>query len=229
VEVVDAERRHAEARYQRQQWWQIDPDADAHAQWMLSNTYRAHGQRAASSAQSPNDAQPQLCSSSRMIEALLVGLRFAAALGCGLMAGLFFAFSVAVMGALARIQPPEGIATMQSINRVILNPLFLAVFLGTAMLCLLLALTSLWRWNEAGAAYMLAGALFYFVGTFLVTMLFNVPLNNALDAATPASADAARLWADYLSTWTAWNHVRSITSFAAMAALMGGLYLQARG
>ena len=164
-----------------------------------------------------------------MIEPLLLALRFAAALGCALMAGLFFAFSVAVMGALARIQPPEGMAAMQSINRVILNPLFLIVFLGTAAVCLLVVLGSLWRWHEAGAACLVAGGLLYLVGTFLVTMLFNVPLNNALDTATPSSADGARLWARYLSTWTPWNHVRTVTSFAATAALIAGLYLQARG
>lgn len=118
---------------------------------------------------------------------------------------------------------------MQSINRVILNPLFLIVFLCTAAACLLVGLTSLWRWHEAGAACLLAGALLYLIGTFLVTMLFNVPLNSALDAAQPASAEGAQLWARYLTTWTAWNHVRTITSTAATAALMVGLYLQARG
>ena len=68
-------------------------------------------------------------------------------------------------------------AAMQSINRVILNPLFLIVFLGTAAACLLIVQISWWRWHEAGAACMLAGALLYLVGTFLVTM----PLNTALD------------------------------------------------
>ena len=105
-----------------------------------------------------HDARLQMCSTSRMIDAMLLGLWFAAALGCALMAGLFFAFSVAVMGALARIDPPEGIRAMQSINRVILNPLFLIIFLGTAALCLLVVLTAWWRWHEAGAAWMLAGA-----------------------------------------------------------------------
>jgi uncharacterized membrane protein len=164
-----------------------------------------------------------------MIETALLISQFAAALGCALMAGLFFAFSVAVMGALARIPPQEGMLAMQSINRVILNPLFLLVFLGTAAACLLVAVATLWRWQEAGAAWMLAGAALYLVGTFLVTMLFNVPLNSALDAAAPTSPDGERLWARYLSTWSAWNHVRTITSTAATAALMAGLYLQARG
>ena len=80
-----------------------------------------------------------------MTDILLLALRFAAALGCGLMAGLFFAFSAAVMGGLARIQPAEGIAAMQSINRAILNPLFLTVFLATPAACALVVLSLLWR------------------------------------------------------------------------------------
>ena len=48
-------------------------------------------------------------------------------------------------------------------------------------------------------------------------MVFNVPRNNALAVANPTSADSARLWANYLSTWTAWNHVRTITALAAAA------------
>jgi uncharacterized membrane protein len=47
---------------------------------------------------------------------LLLALTLVAALGCGLMAGLFFAFSVSVMKALARLPSAEGIAAMQSIN-----------------------------------------------------------------------------------------------------------------
>jgi uncharacterized membrane protein len=83
-------------------------------------------------------------------------LRLAAALGTGLMAGLFFAFSVSVMGALARIQPSEGIAAMQSINRVILNPVFFLAFFGTALVCLVIVAASLWNWSAAGAGYALA-------------------------------------------------------------------------
>ncbi len=52
-----------------------------------------------------------------------------ALLGCGLMAGLFFAFSVCVMKALAQLPPEKGIAAMQSINVTILNPVFFVVFL----------------------------------------------------------------------------------------------------
>jgi len=164
-----------------------------------------------------------------MTETLLLTLRFTAALGCGLMAGLFFAFSVSVMGGLARIQPAQGIAAMQAINRAILNPLFLTVFLATPAACALVFLASLWRWNEPGALWLLAGSALYIAGAFLATILINVPMNNALDAAQPSSPEGAALWTRYLADWTAWNHVRTAASFAAMALLSIGLHLAARG
>jgi len=162
-----------------------------------------------------------------MTEAVLLVLRLAAILGAGVMAGLFFAFSNSVMGALGHLQPAEGMAAMQAINRVILNPLFLFIFLATPAVCALVGLFALWRWSEPGAAWLLAGAALYIAGAFLVTVAVNVPMNNALDAVQPASAEGAALWARYLADWTAWNHVRTVASLAAMALLTIGLYLGA--
>ena len=138
-----------------------------------------------------------------------------AALGAGLMAGLFFAFSVSVMRALASRPPAEGIAAMQAINRAILNPVFLVVFTGTA----LASVATLF----SGNAWLLAGGALYLAGGFGVTALFNVPRNNALARASAEDAESARLWADYLATWTAWNHVRTAASLAALALLIIGL------
>ncbi len=105
------------------------------------------------------------------------------ALGCGLMAGFFFAFSICVMKALGAIPPTHGISAMQSINVAVINPWFLTPFFGMAVLSVLLSITAVLRWHEPGAAYVVAGGLLYFLGTFLVTMLFNVPRNNALAGA----------------------------------------------
>ena len=149
-------------------------------------------------------------------------LALLSALGSGLIAGAFFAFSTFVMTALARLQPPQGIAAMNSINVVVINPWFMGAFLGTALACLVLAASSLLAWQRPGAGYLLAGAVLYIVGTFLVTMVFNVPRNNALAAVDPASAEGARLWASYLSGWTAWNHVRTVAALAATALLTLG-------
>ncbi len=50
-------------------------------------------------------------------------------------------------------------------------------------------------------------------------MVCNVPRNNALAAVDPASAEGARLWAGYLTGWTAWNHVRTVAALAAATLL----------
>ena len=107
---------------------------------------------------------------------LIFVLTFASAIGSGLVAGIFFAFSTFVMKALARLPSAQGIAAMQSINVVVLNPLFFAVFFGTAAICVVLAVRSLFLWQTTGAVYLLVGSLLYPVGTILVTIVFNVPL-----------------------------------------------------
>lgn len=158
-----------------------------------------------------------------MIDNLFVTLTLLAALGCGLMAGIFFIFSNTVMSALARLQPPQGLAAMQAINRTILNPLFFVLFLGTAAACLLLAVSLLWRWPQPGAVYLLAGSLLYLVGAILVTIVFNVPMNEALDTVTPESVDAAARWASYLTHWTTWNHVRTVAALLAAVSFLVAL------
>jgi uncharacterized membrane protein len=139
------------------------------------------------------------------------------ALGCGLMAGFFFAFSICVMKAFGAIPSAHGISAMQSINVAVINPWFLTPYFGMAVLSVLLIIAAVLGWHEPGAAYVVAGGLFYFLGTFLVTMLFNVPRNNALAAVAATSTEGAALWAGYLIAWTKWNHVRTIAALAGAA------------
>jgi uncharacterized membrane protein len=145
---------------------------------------------------------------------LLFGVTLASALGCGLVAGVFFAFSSFVMKALARLPAPQGIAAMQSINIVVINPWFLGVFLGTAAACLFL-IVAMFIWETPDGIYM--GSLLYLVGTIGVTRAFNIPRNDALARVDPTSAEGARLWANYVTSWTAWNHVRTVAALAAAA------------
>ena len=114
----------------------------------------------------------------------------------------------------------QGIAAMQSINSAILNPLFFAVFFGTAALSAVLIALSLVRWSDPGAVWRFGGGMAYLVGIILVTMVRNVPLNNRLAAMDPDSTEGVALWSRYLSVWTAWNHVRTLASLAAMAAFV---------
>jgi len=158
-----------------------------------------------------------------MVGSLVTAVTFIAALGSGLMAGLFFVFSAFMMTALARLGAPQGIAAMQSVNITILNPLFLTIFMGTALLSLVTAVAAIWQWSAEGSGWLLAGSLLYLVGILLVTMVFNVPLNEALAAVDPGSADGAALWERYLDVWVKWNHVRSVAGLGALAAFIMAL------
>ena len=121
------------------------------------------------------------------------------------------------MGALARLPAPQGIAAMQSINIVVINPVFLGVMFGTGAACIGLIFAAVLRWQTPGSAYLLAGGVVYLAGSILVTMFGNVPRNNALAALDPNAAEAAALWRNYVPAWTAWNHVRMAASVAASA------------
>jgi uncharacterized membrane protein len=156
---------------------------------------------------------------------MFFGLKLVTVIGCGLIAGVFFAFSSFVMNALAKLESPEGIGTMQFINITVINPSFMVVFLGTAVACLFLTVSSLFKWDKPDATYLLIGSLLYLLGTFLVTIAFNVPLNDALAKVKPTSTEGANLWANYLTNWTFWNHVRTVAALAATAVFSLALRL----
>src|SRR5919107_1503583 len=111
---------------------------------------------------------------------LLFALTFVAALGCGVMAGVFFAFSAFVMRALARLPAQQGIAAMQAINVAAVTFAFMAALFGTAAACGALAVWSLFAWDERFAPYLLVGSALYLIGTILLTIVYHVPRNEAL-------------------------------------------------
>jgi uncharacterized membrane protein len=153
-------------------------------------------------------------------------LEILAIVGTGLTAGIFFAFSTFVMAALARIPPEQGIAAMNSINVTVINPWFFTVFFGTPVICVILAFMAIFRWSEPGTAIILAACLFYIVGSLVVTIVFNVPLNDALAQVTSASGEGGALWTRYLSDWTFWNSVRTALPLLAMVMFIWGLILR---
>ncbi|MBP1873632.1 putative membrane protein [Ensifer adhaerens] len=152
---------------------------------------------------------------------LIPALAFAAAIGSGLMAGLFFIFSVCIMQALSRLPAEQGIAAMNAINVVIQNPLFLSVFMGTALLALALVIAA-FVWGGNGSLLLAVGGIVYVAGVLIVTIIFNVPMNDALGAVTPGQA-ATEFWQQrYLTDWVWWNHVRTVTSIGSLALFILG-------
>lgn len=144
-----------------------------------------------------------------------------ALVGSALMAGTFFIFSTTIMRSLAKLAPAEGIRAMQSINRVIINPLFLGAFMGTALLSLAIGVLAFIGWGALGSHWFLSGACLYLFGTFFYTVVRNVPLNDELEKVD--SEQAAEFWAFYLQHWTKRNHNRTVASLLAVVLYAVGL------
>jgi uncharacterized membrane protein len=136
-------------------------------------------------------------------------------LGCGVMAGVFCAFSTFVMRGIAQLPPAQGVATMNAINVSAMRPPFMLVFLGSAGVCAVLAVVTFVLLPDDGAVELLLGSALYLFGSFGVTVVANVPRNDALMKMDPGTPEAAVYWLSYVREWTMWNHVRAVAAAAA--------------
>lgn len=154
---------------------------------------------------------------------LVFGITYATAIGSGLMAGLFFMFSLFIMRALDRLPAPQGIAAMQSINKTIVNPIFVTVFVGVGVATVGLAIYGLISLEGAVRWWLLAAAVAYGIGVFMLSGSYHIPRNDKLDTFDPNTAEAAKYWADYVKEWTAMNHLRAAASLATLGSLIMAL------
>jgi uncharacterized membrane protein len=150
------------------------------------------------------------------------------ALGYGVVAGVFFAFSAFVMKALDRLPAPRAVAAMQEINAAAPTPAVMAVLFGTALACGVLIPWSVFVWGEPSAAYLLAGGGLYLICAIGPTIIYHVPRNEALARVEAGGAEAESLWTGYVAGWTAWNHLRFAGALVASASLVMALVLSVR-
>ncbi len=151
-----------------------------------------------------------------------------ATLTTGLIAGVFYAWSVSVILGLAAQPDASYVATMNAITRKIENPLFFASFLG-AVLFLILALALHFRRPRSGRFWLIALAcVLYIGGGFLVTMIVSAPMAYQLAAVDPDAP--ARVLAQardaYEGPWNFWNWMRTVFSTLAFVALIGACLLR---
>lgn len=139
-------------------------------------------------------------------------LRVVAGTGCGLVAGLLFAFSAGVLTGLGRLPGDDGAAAMRAVNSAVLNPLFLGVFLGTGVACAALVVAVV---MTGGPALLVVGGALYPAGVLAVTAAVNVPMNEALAAGGLG-------WARYRMRWARWNHLRTAAGTVALVLLLAG-------
>ena len=147
----------------------------------------------------------------------------AAITGAGMVTGLLFAFSNFIMRALAKLQPEHGMFAMQQINEKIINPLFLLFFLGTPLLCAIIAIYNLLHLHYVHNVLLLVGCMGYIIGPFGITVLYNVPLNNKLAEVQPA--EGVNVWDEYQVKWQRWNHIRTYIGLVSIIFLCLGLGL----
>ncbi|MEU8959324.1 anthrone oxygenase family protein [Streptomyces sp. NPDC048518] len=158
-----------------------------------------------------------------MIDGPYFVLTVLGALACGLAAGVFVAFSTFVMKGLAALPPAQGIAAMNRINVAAVTPAFMAVFLGATGLCAVLAVVTFVLWPDEGRVELLLGSALYLLGAFGVTVVANIPRNDALAKVDAESAEGAAYWRSYVREWTAWNHLRGAAALAATVCFILGL------
>uniref|UniRef100_A0A7S3ZSQ7 DUF1772 domain-containing protein n=1 Tax=Pelagomonas calceolata TaxID=35677 RepID=A0A7S3ZSQ7_9STRA len=153
-----------------------------------------------------------------------VGL-VAGTVGAAILGGCYFIFSFCVMDALNQQDPQTAINTMNSINVVIVNPKFIAAFMGTPLICCWLVAEALavGVGSSTDVALMFGGALTLIVGEFLETIICHIPKNDAL-AAHKKGGNDAEVWARYYTSWTAWNHVRMVASLATVVQFSLALF-----
>lgn len=158
-----------------------------------------------------------------MSENLIPVLLWFSAIGSGVMAGIYFAFSVSIMSSFAAISEPSGIAATQPINQIILRSGFMPLFFATPLVSAALVVLAIATWEAPGSVAMCAGGLIYIVGMFVCTMACNVPLNNLLERVAPENPESGELWQRYLRDWTRWNHLRTIACTLSCGVLIKAL------
>lgn len=134
-----------------------------------------------------------------------------------LTAGLFYAWSCSVMPGFARLNDREFVSVMQKANRAIQNPVFFAAFFGAP---LFLIISAVYFYDQSPRfALLLAASVIYLIGNFGVTVVGNVPMNNALERFDPETAndeEIGRQRANFERRWNNLNHIRSVSSTIAL-------------
>ena len=144
----------------------------------------------------------------------------------GVMAGLYFAFSIAVMPGLAACDDRTFTEAMRSVNRKILNAWFGLAFAGAPVVVLVAGALHLGGETTRVSFWTLAAFLLYAL-TLGITFRVSVPLNNDLDAATPEEAPTARQ--AFERRWVRWNHARTLLSLSSLACLAWALVVHGQG
>jgi uncharacterized membrane protein len=137
--------------------------------------------------------------------------------------GVYFTYSNSVVPGLDRAEPDQAVAAMRQMNIAIINPRFLATFIGPVITATATGVLLLSIGEDVAGYLFLAGAVVYLVGCVIITQRINIPLNNALE--NSESTDWTQRWADFSPRWRRWNTVRTFSSGLSLLLCGAGLYI----
>lgn len=136
-------------------------------------------------------------------------------------AGVFFGFAIGIVGALGRQKDTDYIRFMQSINKSIENPIFGLTLIGPAIL--LPILTYMARSAEGDRfELLLTASVLYIVGTILLSLVGNVPLNTKLarfNVSRASAKEVADTRASIEKPWAFFNTLRTVAAIATTVLL----------
>ena len=141
----------------------------------------------------------------------------------GLLAGLFFGFQCSIINGLGALGNKEYLLSFQSINKVILNPIFLLSFMGPVIVLPITCYLSYKTGGDDLFPYILSSTLIYLIAVFGITIAFNVPLNELLDgfniqSATDTQIQDMRL--KFEAGWNKWHLIRTVASIISFLTLI---------
>lgn len=150
-----------------------------------------------------------------------------AVIASAVVSGVFLTFSDFVMRSLNGAKTEAGVEVMQVINREVFRSVFMFLLLGMSALSPILIGYAYLRLDGPASTLIMAGGGIYLAGVFAVSLVFNVPMNNRLDAKEYSGPEAAAYWTNtYMPHWTFWNYVRAIASAgSAICFLLAGVWL----
>ena len=148
----------------------------------------------------------------------------------GAIFGFFYAYVCSAMWGLDQVPPAVAIEAMQAINAAVRNAAFMPAFFLTPLALAITAGLALAARQSRPALWFAAAAALYLIGGLILTMAYNVPMNETLATVDPNSPDAAAIWADYSPRWQMFNLIRTVASgIALLAAGLGLLSLANQG
>lgn len=146
----------------------------------------------------------------------------AATIAAGLVAGLFYAYSVSVMPGLARGDDKTFVEGMRGINVAIVNGWFMLSFLGAPLLA---AVAAVLHFGDGVTLWWAVGGFACLAAMLVLTGVVHIPMNNALDAGGNAYAEVR---ARFETSWVRWNVVRTVVSIAGFGCLVAALVTRAQ-